>query len=160
MLDSKPNDQSMSISHAVREQLLVLDDHLIVMAASKSFYTAFKVGPDQTLGQKLADLGNGQWNIAALLMLLNELPKIDGEFDDVEIEDDFPGLGRRTMLVSARRLSGDDAQRGMILLSIRDTTGQKRAEMEVGELLTRFRTTLASIVDAVIVTDPTVTTLP
>ena len=41
----------------------------------------------------------------------------------------------------------------MILLSIRDTTGQKRIEAEVGELLTRFRTTLASIGDAVIVTD-------
>jgi PAS domain S-box-containing protein len=154
MPTSELNDQSGSISHAVREQLLVLDADLRVKAASKSFYTAFKVGSDQTLGIKLADLGNGQWNIPALMTLLNELPKMDGEFDDLEVKHDFPSLGRRSMLVSARRLSGDDAQSGMILFSIRDNTGQKRNEAEVGELLTRFRTTLASIGDAVIVTDP------
>jgi len=42
----------------------------------------------------------------------------------------------------------------MILLSFLDTTGQKRNESEVDELPTRFRMTLASICDAVIVTDP------
>jgi PAS domain S-box-containing protein len=154
MPNSKLNAQSECISHAVREQLLMLDAHLRVTAASKSFYVAFKVGPDQTLGKELADLGNGQWNIPALLTLLNELPTTDGEFDDLEMEHDFPQLGRRTMLVSARRLSSDDPQSGMILLSIHDHTGQKRTEAEAGELLTQFRTTLASIGDAVIVTDP------
>jgi PAS domain S-box-containing protein len=140
--------------YAVREQLLMIDANLCVTAASKSFYSAFKVERDQTIGKKLTDLGNGQWNSPALLTLLNELPKIDGEFDDMEVEHDFPVLGRKTMLVSARRLSGRDSQSGLILLSIRDTTGQKRFELEAGELVIRFRTTLASIGDAVIVTDP------
>jgi PAS domain S-box-containing protein len=133
---------------------LLLDSDLRIRAASKSFYAAFKIGPEETLGKKLADLGNGQWNIPALLALLNELPTTAGEFDDLEMEHDFPALGRRTMLISARRLSGEDAQNGMMLLSIRDITGQKRIEAEVGELHSRFRTTLASIGDAVIVTDP------
>jgi PAS domain S-box-containing protein len=154
MPTSESNDQSESIGHAVREQLLMLDANLCVRAASKSFYSAFKVGPEQTLGKKLADLGNGQWNIPALLTLLKELPKKDGEFDDLEMEHDFLSLGRRTMQISARRLTGDDSQNGMILLAIQDFTGQKRVEMERSELLTRFRTTLASIGDAVIVTDP------
>ena len=148
------NDRSDCISYAVREQLLVLDAGLCVKAASKSFYTAFKVGPDQTVGNKLSDMGNGQWNIPALLTLLSELPKMDGAFDDFEVEHDFPTLGPRVMQLSARRLSDDDSRSGMILLSIRDATDQKRIEAEVGELLTRFRTTLASIGDAVIVTDP------
>src|ERR1700722_13939369 len=142
-----------SLSHAVREQLLVLDAQLSVQAASKSFYTTFQVAPGQTDGKKLADLGNGQWNVPALLALLNELPKLDGEFDDFEIEHDCPALGRRTMLVSARRLPRDDAYGGMILLSIRDTTGRKRVEVEASELATRYRAILASIGKAVIVTD-------
>jgi PAS domain S-box-containing protein len=154
MPTSEPKDHFGLISHAVREQLLVLDTDFRVKAASKSFYTAFKVGSDQTLGIKLADLGNGQWNIPALMTLLRDLPKMDGEFDDLEVKHDFPSLGRRSMLVSARRLSSENAQNGMILLSIRDSTGQKRIEEECGELLTRFRTTLTSIGDAVIVTDP------
>jgi len=154
-LPSAPLDnRSACISHAVREQLLMLDSDLLVEAASQSFYSAFKVGPDQTIGKKLSELGNGQWNLPALITLLSELPKTDGEFDDLAMEHDFPELGRRSMLVSARRLSGDAPDSGMILLSIRDTTGEKRIEAAAGELLTRFRTTLASIVDAVIVTDP------
>ena len=142
-----------SLSHAVREQLLVLDATLSVQAASKSFYTAFQVAPGQTAGKKLADLGNGQWNVPALLALLNELPKLDGEFDDFEVEDDFPALGRRTMLVSARRLPAGDAHSGMILLSIRDTAGRKRVEAEASESAAPYRAILASIGKAVIVTD-------
>jgi hypothetical protein len=112
----------------MREQLLILDSQLHVKAASESFYGALKVGPDQTLGKRLADLGNGQWNIPALLALLNELPNVDGEFDDVEVEHDFPALGRRTMLVSARRIAAADVQSGMIQLSILDTTAQRHSD--------------------------------
>jgi hypothetical protein len=62
-MPSAPLDnRSACISHAVREQLLMLDSDLLVEAASQSFYSAFKVGPDQTIGKKLSELGNGQWN--------------------------------------------------------------------------------------------------
>jgi RNA polymerase sigma factor FliA len=140
--------------HAEREQLVLLVADLNVRPASKSFYAAFQVAPGQAVGRKLVDLTNRQWNIPALLMHLNELPKLDGEFVNFEIELVFPATGRKRMLVTARQLSGDDAQGGMILLSIRVDIGQKRVEAEIGELLTLFRAILASIGDAVIVTDP------
>ena len=151
-LDIRPVHES--ILDAVREQLLVLDTQLRVQAASKSFYAAFKVEPSQTVGKKLTDLPNGHWNSSALLTLLNAPPTMEREFDDLEMEQEFPGLGRRTMLVSARRLSGDDTQVGMILLTIRDTSGQDHLKTRIGELHTRFFTALTSIGDAVIVTDP------
>ena len=138
----------------VREQLLVLDTHLNVRAVSKSFYTVFRALPGETVGKNLVDLGNGRWNVPALLTLLNELPKVNGEFDDFEMEDESPALGRKTMLVSAQRLSDDDdTQNGTILFFIRDSAGQKRIEGEVSLLANRYRAILASIGDAVIVTD-------
>ena len=141
------------ITDPAREQLLVLDAHLRIKGASKSFYTEFQIEPGETVGKKLSELSNGQWNIPALLQLLNDLPKVDGELENFEMEDDFPALGRKTMLLSARRLPGEEAPSGTILLFIRDTGGQKRIEAEVGELLTRFHA-LCSIGDAVIITDP------
>jgi PAS domain S-box-containing protein len=141
-------------SHAVQEQLLVLDRNLVVLAASKSFYTTFQATPYNTVGKKLFDLGNGQWKIPALLTLLNELPKKDGEFDDLLLEHVTSASGPRTMQASARRLSGDDDQRTLILLSILDITGQKLIEAEATVLAARYRTILASIGRAVIVTDP------
>src|SRR6202035_3925365 len=91
------------ITHPMREQLLVLDTQLRVRSASKSFYREFQVTPRQTVGNELAHLGNGQWNIPVLLTRLNELTKADGELDDLELAHDFQALGHRTMLVSARR---------------------------------------------------------
>jgi two-component system CheB/CheR fusion protein len=155
--ESSCNSDSLSlersISHAPREQLLVLDSVLRVQAASKSFYAAFQVGAGETIGKKLADLGNGQWNDPYLLTLLNELAKEDGEVDDFQVEHDFLALGLRTMLVGARALPGPDDRR-MILLSILDITGQKPIEGEAGALCTWHRVILASIGNAVIVTDP------
>jgi len=145
---------NQSLSHTVREQLLLLDAELSVQAASKSFYAAFRVTAADTIGKKLSDVGDGQWNLPDLLTRLNELPKLNGEMNDFDMEHDFPALGLGTVLLSARRITGDDGQLGMILLSIREGTGQKWMEPEISELLTRFRTTLASIGDAVIVTDP------
>jgi PAS domain S-box-containing protein len=139
------------IAHPVPEQLMVLDSHLRVRSVNKSFYAAFHVAPGQALGKELAELGNGQWNIPTLLTRLNELPNADGEFDDLELEHDFPAMGRRRMLVSARRLSCEDVQGGTILLSIRDCT-QKRLEAEVGEILTRLRA-LTSMGKSIIIAD-------
>jgi len=138
----------------VQRQLLVLDTHLCVKAASNSFYSAFRATPGEILGKKLAGLGNGQWDIPALLTRLNELPETDGEFDGFEMEHDFQVLGRRTVLVSGQRLPPlNAAKSGMILLSVQDATTQNRSEEEANELLLRFRTVLASISDAIIVTD-------
>jgi len=141
-------------SHGAREQLLVLDANLRVQSASESFYTAFQLEPTQTIGRKLADVGNGQWNIPALLTQLNELPKPEGQFDELEVEYEFPVLGRNILLISALRLSGADAQSGrIILLNIRDASGQK-IEAAAGEWLTLFRAILDGIGYGVIVADP------
>jgi PAS domain S-box-containing protein len=155
MPTSKRDSPSDSKNDGVQKQLLVLDTHLWVKAASNSFYTAFQAIPDEILEKQLTALGNGQWNLPAFLTLLNELPA-DGEFDDFQMELDFPALGRRTTWVCGRRLPPlGDALRGMILLSIHDAPAQKRIKgEEIDEPLPRFRTTLASIGDAVIVTGP------
>jgi PAS domain S-box-containing protein len=154
VLNQKSWSLDQLVSQAMREHLLVLDSALGILAASKSFYTAFRVGPSDTVGKKLADLGNGQWNIPALSTMLNELPKTDGEFDDCEMKHDFPGLGPRTIQVSAQRLSGANDECALILLSILDTTAQNRAESKVFVPAHQCRTILASIGKAVIVTDP------
>ncbi len=144
----------IGIGQSLRKQLLVLDHRLCVKSASESFYTAFQTTPDEVVGKNLAALGNGQWNIPTLLALLNELPENEGELADFEMEQHFPGLSDRTILVGGRRLPAlASGQTGMILLSIEDATAQKRIEEEAGESLARFRTTLASVADAVIATD-------
>jgi PAS domain S-box-containing protein len=139
------------VNHTVRERLVVLDASLSVLAVSESFYQSFQVGPAETIGKRLGDLGQGEWNSPVLRKLLNELSEKGGEFDNFEMTPDFPVLGLRTVLLSARRLSSGDAQSATILLSILDVTVQKR--IEASELADRHVATLTSIGQAIIVTD-------
>jgi two-component system CheB/CheR fusion protein len=138
---------------AVNEKLLVLDTNLRVINASPAFYKAFKVGPAETLDRQLKDLGDGQWNLPALLKQLKELPPTHGEFDGFEVQHNFPGLGPKTMLLSARKLSSEGNGDGTILLAIDDVTGHRNTNAELAQQRAQFETALSSIADAVIVTD-------
>ena len=50
-----------------------LDKGLHVIAASRSFYSAFKVSPHDTQGRLLYALGDGQWDIPRLRVLLEQI---------------------------------------------------------------------------------------
>jgi len=61
---------AQAIVDTVREPLLVLDQDLRMVAASRSFYRSFKVSSEDTLGRLVYELGEGEWNIPALRHLL------------------------------------------------------------------------------------------
>src|SRR4030043_1491964 len=64
--DEEAREYAESMINTVREPLLVLDQDLRVVTASRSFYGVFKVKPEETVGQLIYDLGNKQWNIPQL----------------------------------------------------------------------------------------------
>ena len=94
------------IVDTVREPLIVLDGELQVVSASRSFYQRFHVAPEETVGRRLYELGNHQWDIPALRELLETVLPRDRSFDGYEVEHDFPAIGRRKMLLNARRIVG------------------------------------------------------
>ena len=98
--------------------LLVLDNNLRVVTANESFYRHFQVRPVDTHYRLIYELGNGQWNIPRLRVLLDEVLGHNTMVVDFEVTHDFPNLGRRTMLVHARQL---ESQEG-ILLRLDDVT--------------------------------------
>ena len=122
-----------SIVTTVREPLLVLDKGLRVVSANRSFYATFKVEPSETEGRFVYDLGDGQWDIPELRTLLEEIVPANGWFDDFEVEHDFEYIGRKSMLLNARRFPPEGPFE-LILLAIEDITERKQAE-ETGALL-------------------------
>ncbi|WP_422929364.1 ATP-binding protein [Singulisphaera sp. PoT] len=118
----------------VREPMLVLNADLHVRSANRSFYETFQVQPSQTEGRFVYELGDGQWNIPALKVLLEEIVPNNSTFDDFEVEHDFESIGPRTMLLNARRFP-PEGKWDLILLAIADITERKRFEMEREGLL-------------------------
>lgn len=115
----------------VREPLVVLDADLRVISVNRSFFHMFQVTPGETEGQYIYDLGNQQWDIPALRELLEQILPKNTKFDDFKIEHDFETIGRRTMLLNARRIYREANKTQMILLAIEDSTERKRLEEQL-----------------------------
>lgn len=120
-----------SIIDTVREPLVVLDKDLKVLSANRSFYSTFKVTPGETVGNLIYDIGNRQWDIPSLRKLLEEILPKETVFDNFEVENDFPTIGRKIMLLNARRIYQEKIGTQMILLAIEDITGRKLMEDEL-----------------------------
>jgi two-component sensor histidine kinase len=126
---------AQAIVDTVREPILVFDNDLRVIAASRSFYSAFKVSLEDTQGRLLYELGNGQWDIPGLRVLLEKIIPERGVMEDYEVEHEFPDLGHRTMRLNARQVFYEGGAGTTILLGIEDVTGQRASEREREELL-------------------------
>src|SRR4029079_19756512 len=123
----------------VREPLVVLDADLRVRMANRSFYRTFRVDPEDTEGRSLFDLGNRQWDIPRLRELLEEVLPRDSHFNDLEVDHDFEGIGRRSMVLNDRRLATAGGLTGMILLAIEDSTERRCAADALALSEVRYR---------------------
>jgi len=122
------SDYAQNIVNTVREPLVVLDDKFRVISANRSFYRTFKVTTEMSENTLLFDLGDGQWEIPRLRELLEEVLPEKTSIEDFEVEHDFPAIGRKTMLLNARRIQSKTGATQMILLAIEDITERKRLE--------------------------------
>lgn len=133
-----------AIVETMRGPLVVLDINLQVLVANRAFYEMFEVTPAQTEQRLIFDLGNGQWNIPRLRLLLEEVLPSNSEpdFQGFEVEHDFEQIGHKKMLFNVRRITQVDQE--MILLAIEDITEQKRLETELTQLLAQEQSARAA----------------
>ena len=150
---ARSREYAESIVDTVREPLLTLDRDLRVVTASRSFYGFFKVRPEETLGKLIYDLGNKQWDIRGLRQLLETILPKQATFDDYEVDHEFPGIGRRTMLLNARRIPAPPRQLEAILLAIEDITERKLMERELKDSEERYRRAFETSMDGLLLLD-------
>jgi PAS domain S-box-containing protein len=132
---------------------LILRADLRVNTASDAFYRTFGVTPVETEGRLIYELGNGQWNIPKLRELLEDILPQKRSFNGYEIVHDFPAIGKRTMLLNARRMEGQNDSR-LILLSIEDVTERMEARATIGRSETRYRRLFEAAQDGILILDP------
>ena len=84
-----------SIVDTIRDPLVVLEGDMTIVTASKAFLTMFGITQAETHGRRVAELGQHQWDVPALRQLMEKVLPENKPFENFEIEQDFPGLGRR-----------------------------------------------------------------
>ncbi len=118
---------SQDIVDTVREPLLMLDTTLRVHSANRAFYQTFQVSAQETEHHLIYELGNGQWDIPDLRRLLEDVVPKSSVFNDFELVHTFPVIGRRVMLLNARKLkAGSHGE--LLVLAMEDVTERRRAE--------------------------------
>jgi signal transduction histidine kinase/CheY-like chemotaxis protein len=141
------------IVETVREPLLMLDTSLRVRSANRAFYHTFRVSSGETENRLIYELGNGQWDIPALRTLLEDVIRSSSVFNDFELEHDFPIIGRRVMLLNARRLRpGRHAE--LLVLAMEDVTERRRAEEELKAIETYAQDIVDTVRKPLLILDP------
>jgi PAS domain S-box-containing protein len=147
---TQSREYTENIINTVREPLIVLDQDLRVVSASRSFYGVFKVKPEETVGQLIYDLGNAQWDIPRLRELLETILPEKTTFDDYEVEHDFATIGRRIMLLNARQIEQAWGKERIILLVIEDVTERRRLEEQLADSEERYRRLFETASDGIV----------
>jgi len=117
-----------NIVETVRKPLVVLDCDLKILTANQSFYETFMVMPEETIGHYIYDLGNRQWDIPRLRVLFEDILPNDTVLNGYEVDHEFPGIGRKIILLNARQIFREKIGSHIILLAMEDITDRKQAE--------------------------------
>ena len=120
----------LDLVETIREGLLVLEPDLTIRFANRSFYDTFAVAPEHTVGRKLYEIGNGEWDIPKLRIALETIISGERTFEGFEVEQFFPSIGRRVMCLNARKVYRPGNKIQLILLAIEDVTERVRLERE------------------------------
>jgi PAS domain S-box-containing protein len=120
----------LDLLETIREGLLVLDPDLTIRFANRAFCDKFSVAPEQTVGRKLYELGNEEWDIPKLRSALATIISGERTFEDFEVEQFFPPIGQRVMCLNARKVYRPGNKIQLILLAIEDVTERVRLERE------------------------------
>ena len=159
MMDRLPLVEDMqnyaqNIVDTVREPLLTLDATLRVRSANRAFYQTFHVSPEETEGRLIYELGNGQWDIPDLRTLLEDIVPKSSVFNDFELEHTFPAIGRRVMLLNARKLqAGHHGE--LLVLAMEDVTERRRSEADLKAIETYAQNIVDTVREPLLILDAT-----
>ncbi len=120
-----------AIINAIHEPLIVLHSDLRIRNANHVFYKTFRIRPNYAEQKLIFELANGQWNIPRLKILLENLTDAKPSFDDFELTHNFKKIGKKILLLSARKLNMTGEKGAIILLAINDVTEKKNYEERI-----------------------------
>jgi two-component system CheB/CheR fusion protein len=112
---------SESIVKTIREPLIIIDQDFNIKSGNPAYYKYFRTTESETEGFSFFEIGNGQWNTPEFKEMLHKVVVEQSNIQDYKIEVFCPGIGKKVMMINARRIITNKPSE-MILLAIEDMT--------------------------------------
>lgn len=132
----KASDYARVIVETIHDALVVLDDELRVVTANQSFCSLFGISRQNIEGRAFF--------AAPLRQLLQDVLSKGAELKNFEIDQDFPEIGRRRLVVNAHQIY----ETRTILIAIEDITERKRLEQAAQTHAEKVQALAASLLTA------------
>jgi two-component system CheB/CheR fusion protein len=123
---------SESIIDTIRQPLVVLDDELCVVSANRSFCRMFALAAEDVTDKPLGTIAGRHGDASGLRAFLAEVRAEPSHIEDYEIEIELPTVGRRLLLLNARKLGDKPHRESKTLLAIDDITERRRVTEVLG----------------------------
>jgi hypothetical protein len=104
---------------------LVLDQELRIVAGSRAFYQIFQLANQDIRGHLIYKIEDSQWNIPELRAILEAIAKEHATVEGYQVDRDFSCVGRRIMLLNARKVFYVEAGHSTMLLAFADVMDRR-----------------------------------
>ncbi len=139
-----------AIVEAIHEPILIFDKSLNILSANKAFFKTFKLTKKRTLGRNLSELEVGNLQVTELIKRMQELSQKNTSFEEFEITYTFKKIGKRNLLINAKRIFLGKYATDFILLGIEDITKRRFIEQQkddfVGFVTHELKTPLTTVI--------------
>jgi len=145
----KSGDYARAIVETIREALVVVDSDGRVLTANRSFCDMFRVSLPSMERESFLGLPGSVWSAPPLRELLADVLSKAAQIENLELDHEFPEIGRRHLLLNARQINTTR----MILIAIEDVTERKRAQEESQKSQSTIRALLESSSQSIVAVD-------
>jgi two-component system CheB/CheR fusion protein len=125
---SERRDYAEAVIETVREPLMVLEPDRTIRTVNRAFRDTFDLRGEEVAGMSLGEVLEGYFTTPPFEELLRRVLASDS-VENFRVEQDFPHVGRRVLLINARRVDAEGIDAGLpplILLALADVTGKEK----------------------------------
>jgi len=111
-----------ALLRTVREPLVILDGQMRIRWASTSFYTNFRLKPEEVEDRLIYEVAEGQWNSGKFRELLDKVTQGRGRATGHKVAYHSQGVGPRILNMNASTIFSESGDPELILLSMQEIT--------------------------------------
>ncbi len=135
---SASRNYAEAIVRTIREPLVVIDTEMRIKSANAAFYKFFLIDESHAEGKMLPEIQAGHWDSDYMRELLINVITTNNPIEDYELDSEFGGVGKRTLLFNARPIIRAKYEDPLVLVAFEDISHSRHYNL-LKESEERFR---------------------